>query len=304
MDKQSITVKLNKDPNFNETKPKNIDSFQKEDEESPYTIVEWDRNDSVHSHKNKKKRKSRRKWPSSNSSFKGLAITLISALIVGGIFGFGMLKLFTGMEGTNNLPPVSVPSASNNGEKEVQDNNVNSSSLTLSGISMYVIQLGIFSTAEKAEEQRDIYQTKGVQSIVWPRENQYFLFAGLGSDKDDLKTFASSISEREIEIYVKEWEIPAMEKEIDTADQNFIESSIQKIKEGITAQSNGSQANWTQSLSDLHGEGVDMEKYPFMQILQNSSKDMGGGDGEFETKQRIQINLLAALKEYEKWGSN
>src|SRR5699024_4530407 len=136
---------------------------------------------------------------------KQLTIAISLAVIIGTIFGFIMLKIFgtidNGMISQGNNPIVSVENSSEKEENAKKD----VMKTELPGIQAYILQGGVFSRKENAKKFEEDYQGNGVMTMIWKRDNKFFLIIGLyHSLKEEIK-LAINKEYNNIDVFVKEW---------------------------------------------------------------------------------------------------
>jgi len=210
--------------------------------------------------------------------FKPLITTISLALIVGSIFGFVMLKIFgtidNGMATPGNNPVVNLDKASEK-DDEIEDKD----NIELPIIQAYILQGGVFSSEENAEEFAREYQENDIPTMIWPRENEYFLLLGVAHTLEKGEKLASRIEEEDLEVFVKEWATPAREisltsneKEWINSFQNLLTSSIQELDE----QENDSISSLEKLLADLPDDSASLESFKeSIQAIFNKVKEDG-----------------------------
>lgn len=173
---------------------------------------------------------------------KPLFIAIGSALVIGLVIGAIMLKMFAQLDGET----ASVTSGA-----LVKNENIVE---TMNGLTAYVLQAGAFSKIENAQKWAKIYEKKGHQTIVWKKEDTYYLLAGLA--KTEASAIAQAKSKNNIDIYVKEWQT------VDSADRLT-------EKERIWLQS--FYILWNQQL-DLIGEEQGLLQKEWQKLLADKPK--------------------------------
>lgn len=155
-----------------------------------------------------KKEKTTHKFPAkksfSRTGFRlGSFLTAtFTAVLIGLFLGVIMLNIFTNKENhastDNNQHMI--------GHQDTDDiDQTETNPTTLKQMNAYVLQLGVFSEIENANDWSKIYQKAGFSSIHFLRDNQYFLFAGIAESEEKAKELATILLKDEIEVYVKEW---------------------------------------------------------------------------------------------------
>lgn len=180
---------------------------------------------------------------------KPIIIAVASAIIIGSILGFGMLRLFVNVEGdvTGEVP-------NNNNPSTVAENNeatAGSASVQLEPLEAHILQAGIFTEKENAEQWADNYAVEGIQTITWERDNQYFLIAGLASTKEEANTIAAELKKNgSIDLYVKEWTTINGDVELTADEENWL-GQFQTMWQESLKNSSGGNTLSTESWSEL-----------------------------------------------------
>lgn len=184
------------------------------DDSIPTFVKNYDKNNS----KGKKDRKAKQ--------FKPIMIATISAIVIGGLLGFTMLKMFGGFNddiqagGDGNLTPAVADAEDNKSE----DKPVESSAYTLDPVSAFVLQGGVFSEKSNAEVWADDYEEAGLSSVIWEAESQFYLFAGIAGSKDEAKQAAENLQGYGFDIFVKEWSTGETEVELTETEHSWLVS--------------------------------------------------------------------------------
>lgn len=183
---------------------------------------------------------------------KPIVLAITSAVIIGSLLGFLMLRIFVDVEAdkagqaSNNLPAQAV-----NGNSETS---LGTTSISLEPLKAHVLQAGIFSEAANAEEWAENYASKGISTMIWQRDNQYFLLAGIATTQDQAKVLAEEMKqEQSVDIFVKEWSTIAGETEVSTLEQEWIVKFQQVWLESITSltdQGSVTTESWSNLLSE------------------------------------------------------
>jgi stage II sporulation protein B len=189
---------------------------------------------------------------------KHLLVAGASATIVGVILGFIMLKLFSGVGiedeaqpvngNTNNNNPGVTDSVDDDPEPsdsgDVDPNSASLVSYTYDGYSPQVVQIGYFTTEEKAKEWNAPFEAKNLEPFIWERENHYYVFVGLSMTKESADKTEATIKEmlpEAEEAFDKSWPVTSSNKETTEEEGNW-------IKEGMSL--------WQEIVSDLNGQSI------------------------------------------------
>lgn len=185
-------------------------------------------------------------------SLKPIIFTVLSAVIVGLILGFLMLRMFGGVgsETANEMtsPATTVPNETvNTATDEPTTSNETTASVSLEPLNMFILQGGVFSENNNAAEREQQFEAAGVPAMIWERDGQSFLLAGAAVTKEAGTEVSDTFSQ--LDVYVKEWSIEATEFEGSaeaaewlTKFQDVWQDSLQQIEEGNAFQ----QEPWQQ----------------------------------------------------------
>jgi len=177
---------------------------------------------------------------------KPLTIAISLALIIGTIFGFIMLKIFgtidNGMISRGNNPIVSVENSS---EKENTKKDLMKAELP--GVQAYILQGGVFSSKENAEKFADDFQGHGIMTMIWKRDNEFFLILGLSNSLKEANKMAANIEKNNLDVFVKEWKTPTREIKMTKDEEEWIHSfqmTLNTTIDNLDNPKNDSFADW------------------------------------------------------------
>jgi stage II sporulation protein B len=188
---------------------------------------------------------------------KHLLVAGASATIVGVILGFIMLKLFSGVGtedeaqpvngNTNNNPGVTDsveddPEPSDSGN--VDPNTASLVTYSFDGFSPQVVQIGYFTTEEKAKEWNAPFVANNIEPFIWERDDHYYVFAGLSMAKenaDQIEATIKGILPEAEQAFDKSWPVTSSNKETTEEEGNW-------IKEGMTL--------WQETVSDFNSQST------------------------------------------------
>lgn len=140
-----------------------------------------------------KKKKSR-----NTSAFLMILFTILAACMIGLLFGYGVLQMFIFID---NDTAASVPV--NDVSKPVAASGA--SPHTMSQLSGYILQAGVFSERENAVEWQDNILPSNIPSIIYEQDMQYYLFTGVFDTEDIAKLKATEFGNEGLELYTKQW---------------------------------------------------------------------------------------------------
>lgn len=210
------------------------------------------------------------------NKFKPMMTTIVIALIIGLILGFIMLNIFgtfeNGMTTSGDNPVVNLDTTSKDTAVEKTNNT------ELPTIQAYILQGGVFSNVENAEELAEDYQTNDISTMIWERHGQYFLIVGLANTLDNANKLASDIDKKRLEVFVKEWETPVIEIQLTNDEGEWIQTFQQLLMdsiENLDVQENGSFDQWVQWLEDApdQSDSLISFKKSIQPIIENAEEN-------------------------------
>jgi stage II sporulation protein B len=194
--------------------------------------------------------------------FKPIIIAIVSAVVIGSVLGFVMLRMFVGIDHELAAPdPNSSPNpvVNANGDKQQTE----AKPVKLEAMNAYVLQGGVFAEQANADEWVDKFADAGMPSMVWKQDKQYYLFLGMAADKEQAKGLIATMKESsDLDVFVKEWKTDKMEVKMSGDEQKWYQSF---------------QDQWTKSLSNVNKEKA-IAPEDWKQIAADYPKNSKRGD--------------------------
>ena len=227
---------------------------------------------------------------------KPLTIAISLALIIGTIFGFIMLKIFgtidNGMISRGNNPIVSVENSS---EKENTKKDLMKAELP--GVQAYILQGGVFSSKENAEKFADDFQGHGIMTMIWKRDNEFFLILGLSNSLKEANKMAANIEKNNLDVFVKEWKTPTREIKMTKDEEEWIHSfqmTLNTTIDNLDNPKNDSFADWDDLLKNIPNQSESLSSFEdLIHELLNNEKENN------DSKSHTQKDLLRIWLLYE-----
>lgn len=165
-------------------------------------------------------------------NFKPVIVTVFSAIIVGCLLGFFMIRLFVNMDSEMADRSAGAKEAALTINEKQAAAPAAASVTELPPLQAYILQAGIFSTVANAEEWALKFETAGIDTLVWERDGQFFLIAGATVSQEEGKALAESYKlklagDGEADLYVKEWSTAGGQVEIGEADSQLMEKILE-----------------------------------------------------------------------------
>ncbi|WP_100011955.1 SPOR domain-containing protein [Lentibacillus sediminis] len=203
-------------------------------------------------------------------------VAVFSAIMTGTVLGVIMLNMFVNMDEDSAQGTSGEVPALTGGDEASGAAAGEGTSAAIEAIEAFVLQAGVFSGMENAEEWAGKFEAAGLPTVIWERDGQFFLLAGIGATEEQAKQSAQQLETYEFDIYVKEWATPAQEIELTSSEQEWLQ---------------GFRESWETSLQGLGSEEVFtgagweelMETYP-----QDSERITGLYEATADAQARMQ----------------
>lgn len=194
------------------------------------------------------------------SKLKTIFMVIASALLIGSMLGFMMIKMITNFDSDLDNQAIVASTDLNNNENTV-DKEPNLKMLEMKQITGFVLQVGMFSEIENAKKWESSFKDAGFKSLIWQRANNYYLLAGISPTKDQAQVIATQIKESGFDVYVKEWNTDKLEKEVTPEEEDWMNAYLSSWDETL------------QSISDEDVQVADLWKN-LISDYPNDSKDI------------------------------
>lgn len=167
--------------------------------------------------------------------FHPVVLSSIAALLIGTVLGLMVIQFFIGSDNTYDLwgSQSTVPKATTGASPSATEQ---PQTIQLEAMQAYVLQAGVFSEKENADQIAAQFQKAGVHTMVWNRDDQYYLFADAAGTLEAANSKAEKLKAMQLDVYVKEWIVPSKTLEISTDSYEWVRDF---------------QAQWEASLSTL-----------------------------------------------------
>ncbi|MFE8703448.1 SPOR domain-containing protein [Cytobacillus sp. FJAT-54145] len=164
-----------------------------------------------------------------NGMVSSIFFAVFFAVLLGTSFGFILLKLVImdpSMETAGK--PASVEELTEQAGEATNDSETGStggtSQLSVAPITGYVVQGGVFSTADAAKGMGDQVSQKGVATKIVNIGDKTFLFVGIADTLENAKSIGNKLKESGIEVFAKEVQFgSASQKELGASEKTILE---------------------------------------------------------------------------------
>lgn len=148
----------------------------------------------------------KKKSKNNSSVVKAFIFTACGAIGISVILGFIILKMFVEIDDKDSLATNDrISSEATTANTDVPAETVDGESMTLEALQAFVVQVGVFSTKEKATEWQDKVVATGYNAMVWDEGDQLRLFVGITSTEEAAKSIASDMEAKGLEAYARAW---------------------------------------------------------------------------------------------------
>ena len=208
--------------------------------------------------------------PSSNKPVRNkrlipIFLTILSASVVGIVLGLILMQMFVVLEDHPVAENSSAPTvASTSG-----DQNTLSQLPVLSG---YVLQAGVFTERDNAEEWLTTYETNNIPGIIWERDAQYFLLTGIYATEAEAKLKATEYKADGYDIFAKPWSTTEKEINLTDAEGKWVNTFQETWNTSLTGKD-------VESLVALHASAPETEQ--FGNLLSQLETEANTGNDQF-----------------------
>ncbi|KON86885.1 hypothetical protein AF332_08750 [Sporosarcina globispora] len=238
-----------------------------------------------------------------------ILLAVFFAVLLGTSFGFIMLKLvFTDQEAGTAAPPMNETPAASNQETPA-------SAAVLETFTTNVVQGGVFSNNEAAQQIQEANSQKGVNSQSIKIGEQTFLFLGVSGSIDQAKEIGADLKSKGIDVFAKEITFEGKTiKGLNAEEKKLAESApaiYQSLSAGAASASLGSSItpelaeeikNQSKAVNDVPADQIKNKTLiSIREELLNASQQIDAYQtaGDSAAAGEIQEHLLAFLAAYQ-----
>lgn len=171
---------------------------------------------------------------------KPLVVSSLSAIVIGVLLGFIVLRMSIGgqevQQGSASSSPSEVIADDSNEDKGNSD--LQATSVELKQLQAYVLQVGVFTEEENTGDAVDLLEKNGFAAIVWENAEQYYVFTNIFSTEEQAKNSVDQLEKKEIENYAKLWTVD--KQTIDATDEEvaFLQDFVETWEETVEKHTN------------------------------------------------------------------
>lgn len=234
-------------------------------------------------------------------NFRSVILIIFFAVIVGTGFGMFILNMVT-----------SETIGENEEEKQEQREETAGGALSaeLPPMEMFVVQGGMFSAKEGAEQEMNAILEKNVPAAIVQRDGSYYVYVGVGDSLERAKELGASLRENGVETYAKEVSVSAISLSgLKETDQKALELAPVLFEKLVSI---SSAASTFKSIpeADRNALAKEMEEWNKIEKISNekisnlkkeldeAAKLISSGQTESEGLAKIQQHLLNFIAIY------
>ncbi|HZG71043.1 MAG TPA: hypothetical protein VEY51_05825 [Chondromyces sp.] len=239
-----------------------------------------------------------------------IMLVIASAMVIGILFGYGMIKVVTQKEPagpvTNVLQDETAPTKQDQPDGQAvppAENPSNAAAVTIPEFTTGIIQGGVFNTEESANKIQQTFKEQQIPAVRIQHEGQYLLVVGLAENLETAKLTGSAYKEQGADVFAKTLTIPAKQAAMNEEDAATIPklldsfAFLSEASAKITNSQTADQAQLTaeeekvKALVPKHAEVKMLQTY----LLQGYEK---AREGNPQGGKDAQAQLLSFLQAY------
>lgn len=231
-----------------------------------------------------------------------LVMSLIGAIVVGAVLGFGTLKVITTTDG-----PAAPAATLEDNTAAKTDGQQAVSAVELKDFSTSIVQGGVYSTEEPLKAMKDDLEAKGLSSASVEKDGQFYLFLGVSGDLETAKALGGTLKDQGVDVYAKDFVIGSKGINASKEERTFLEkgnalfSDIAKVSSSGMAGGTADESTIKtiqSGVKELEGIKVGQESIASMKKSLVEAGNLAGAMKTPEDAQKIQGELLSYLQLY------
>ncbi|GIQ70181.1 hypothetical protein XYCOK13_30050 [Xylanibacillus composti] len=252
-----------------------------------------------------------------------LIASVTGAVVTGIVLGLFVLTVFTNGGSSEPLPtdaeqtpesdtgasPQTPPVEVNFGDGSNDGNGTNDgqhaeavppasdaawNAVTVPGGSYHMIQYGVFSSREGAQTAVQELSDLGLAGAFGSHDGNWYVYAGVSEDKDDILGLAQQLKQRDFDIYVKQIDIPSVDRlQWQGEDASKVTSYFEQAQVLVSKVSAISMLHLQEAQpAGLESTSLDSIAGTHQQMMLMSSQISGGFEGAEATRFQTMNNAL------------
>ncbi|CAN7303053.1 hypothetical protein [Rossellomorea sp. LjRoot5] len=232
-----------------------------------------------------------------------LVMSLIGAIVVGAVLGFGTLKVITTTDGPAK-PATLLQDNTSTGKTEDQQA---VSAVELKDFSTSILQGGVFSTEEAMKAMKDSLGAKGLPAASVEKDGQFFLLLGVSGDLETAKSLGGKLKDQGVDVYAKDFVMGSKGVNASKEEKTFLEkgnalyTAIAQVSSSgmIGGTADEATIKTIQSgVKELEGIKVGQDSIASMKKSLMDAGNLAAAMKSPEDAQKVQKDLLSYLQLY------
>ncbi|WP_406686704.1 SPOR domain-containing protein [Rossellomorea vietnamensis] len=232
-----------------------------------------------------------------------LVMSLIGAIVVGAVLGFGTLKVITTTDG----PAKPAAMLQDNTSAGKTDDQKAVSAVELKDFSTSILQGGVFSTEEAMKAMKDSLASKGLPAASVEKDGQFFLLLGVSGDLETAKTLGGKLKDQGVDVYAKDFVMGSKGINASKEEKTFLEKGNALFSAIAQASSSGMTGGTADDdtiktiqsgVKELEGIKVGQDSITSMKKSLVEAGNLATAMKTPEDAQKVQGELLSYLQLY------
>ncbi|MFL8937774.1 hypothetical protein ACKA06_13345 [Rossellomorea oryzaecorticis] len=250
-----------------------------------------------------KKKKNKKSFKNPFQDSINLIMSIIGAVVVGAVLGFGTLKVITNTDG-EAAPAATLQDETSAGMTE---GNESAGSVKLKELSTAILQGGVFSTKESLAAMQDTLTSKGISSASVEKDGQWFLLLGVSADVETAKLLGEDLKGDGVDVYAKDFQLGAKEIKASNNEKAFLEKAnglyailAEESSNGVVSGKGNESAAGSIEPVLKEIEAIEVTQEPIVKMkesIQNAAKQTVTMKTK-EDAEKVQGDLLGYLESY------
>ena len=229
-------------------------------------------------------------------------MAIVCAVFFGSVLGLVAVKVITKeKEAGPALETAAIP------DLPVQSEQTKSAEGSSSALKAYLVQGGIFSSEEAAEQVRQKITEKNVPAEILKLDDSYYIFLGTAGSLEASKELAVFLKTYDVDVFWKELDLKASEiNDSESASLETMKNVYQSLAGFSAAELTGGQSqakaeDWKQDLAKLDQQSTAGKLADMKESLQSASENLTEYQ-DSKSKEKlfeVQASLLEFLKKYQ-----
>jgi hypothetical protein len=232
-----------------------------------------------------------------------LLMSIIGAVVVGAVLGFGTLKVITTTDGPATPAATlqdTTAEANTEGKQSV-------SAVELQDFSTSILQGGVFSTEESLNAMKDSLAGKGLSSASVEKDGQFFLLLGVSGDLETAKSLGAELKEQGVDVFAKDFVFGAKGINASKEEKSFLEKG-NGLYNTLAMESSSGMIGGTpdektiqtiqSGVKELEGIKVGQDSIASMKESLVNAGNLAAGMKTPDDAQKVQEELLSYLQHY------